>query len=95
MKKTFTLVHPKIKPARLVEACKHEIRKYLKRERNKPLPEGKDYWGFNCRFGQDSTQHQAIQLNELDTFINQAEAQQQESFYVEIIAKAESRNIKN
>ena len=39
MKKTFELTHPKIKPARKVESVKHEVKKYLKRERNKTLPE--------------------------------------------------------
>ena len=51
MKKKFSLKHPKIKPARRVEAVKHEIRKYLKRERRKELPEGVDFWDFDCKFG--------------------------------------------
>jgi len=32
MKKTFNLTHPKIKPARLVEAVRRDVKKYLKRE---------------------------------------------------------------
>ena len=46
MKKTFELTHPKIQVARLVEAIKHEVKKYLKRERNKALPQGVDFLGF-------------------------------------------------
>ena len=47
MKKTFELTHPKIKVERMVEAVKHEVKKYLKRERNKTLPEDADYWDFD------------------------------------------------
>ncbi|MGY0642445.1 MAG: DUF6172 family protein, partial [Paraglaciecola chathamensis] len=53
MKKTFLLSHPKIKLPRLVEAIKFEVKKYLRRERNKTLPAGADYWDFDCRFGAD------------------------------------------
>ena len=42
MKKTFQL-HPEGKnPDRVLEATKHEIRKYLKRERGRVLPKGVD-----------------------------------------------------
>ena len=51
MKKTFQLAQEGKKPDRLLEATKHEIRKYIKRERRRTLPEGVDYWDFDCRFG--------------------------------------------
>ncbi len=51
MKKTFSLIHPKTKVARLVEAVKHDVKKYLKRERNKKLPAGVDFWDFDCKYG--------------------------------------------
>ena len=38
MKKTFKLRHEKIKPARLVEKFKYEVKKYVKRERRRSLP---------------------------------------------------------
>ena len=50
MKKTFKIAHPKIKVARMFEAIKYEVKKYLKRERRKSLPEGVDYWDFDCRY---------------------------------------------
>ena len=37
MRKTFSLTHEKIKTPRLVDAIKHEVKKYLKRERNKKI----------------------------------------------------------
>ena len=36
---------------RVLDAVKHEIRKYIKRERRRDLPEGADFWDFDCRFG--------------------------------------------
>ena len=51
MKKTFPLTQPKLHPDRVLDAVKHEIRKYLKRERRKPLPEGVELLDFDCRFG--------------------------------------------
>ena len=51
MKKTFVMTHPKIKVARLLEAAKHDVKKYIKREQKKELPENVDYWDFDCKYG--------------------------------------------
>lgn len=91
MKKTFKLTDDKIKPARLVEAVKHEVRKYLKRERRRALPAGTDYWDFDCKFGTTEADSQVIHVKEIDECINQAEADNLESFYLEIIAKPATR----
>ncbi len=87
MKKTFKLTHPKIKVDRLIEAVKHDVKKYIKRERKKPLPEGVDFWDFDCKYGVSEENVQEIHLSEINKFIDQAEAQQLESFYLEILAK--------
>ena len=87
MKKTFRLTHPKIKRDRLVEAVRHDVKKYIKRERNKKLPEGVDFWDFDCRFGNTAEDAKAIHLAEINKFIDQAEEQQLEAFYLEILAK--------
>ena len=54
MKKTFPLTHPKKKPERLVDSIRAEVNKYLKRERKKTLPEGVDFWDFDCKVGSSS-----------------------------------------
>ena len=87
MKKNFKLTHPKIKLPRLVEAIKHEVRKYLKRERRKTLAEGVDFWDFDCRFGADEESSRVIHVSDIDKYINKAESEQFESFYLEILAK--------
>jgi len=94
MKKTFQLIHPKIQYPRMIEAAKHEVRKYLKRSRRKALPEGADYWDFECKFGSLEEDAQTVHLNEIDKLINEAEAQKLEFFYVEVIPAAAKRKKK-
>ncbi|WP_196140690.1 DUF6172 family protein [Aliikangiella sp. G2MR2-5] len=91
MKKTFELTHPKIKVARMVEAVKHEIKKYLKRERNKPLPEDAGYWDFDCRFGPTEIEASSLHVTEINKQIDKAEADGLTSFYVEILARPGKR----
>jgi hypothetical protein len=87
MKKTVVLTHPTINVARLVEAAKSDIRKYLKRERRKKLPEGVDFWDFDCKFGPTADASKVIRASEITPCIDEAETQQLESFYIEILAK--------
>ena len=87
MKKTFELTHPKIKYARRVEAVKSEIRKYIKRERKKTLPDEVDFWDFDCKFGDTEAEAKGIHLAEIDNCINIAVGKELTSFYVEILAK--------
>jgi hypothetical protein len=94
MKKTFKITDPKIKRDRLIEAVRHEIKKYIKRERNKKLPEGVDFWDFDCKFGPVAESAEEIHLAEITKCIDQAQLQQLESFYVEILAKPGRRSKK-
>lgn len=94
MKKTFKLTHAKLKVPRLVDSIKHEVKKYLKRERKKSLPEGADYWDFDCRFGADEATSEVVHVATLNTHISKAELDQLESFYIEILAKPAQRNKK-
>ena len=50
MKKTFPLAIEGRHRDRVVEALKHELRKYVRRERRRPLPAGVDFLDFDCRF---------------------------------------------
>ena len=94
MKKTFKMTHPKIKVPRLVEAIKHEVKKYIKRERGKTLPPNVDFWDFDCRFGDDEASSEVIHLSEINKNISQAEEKQLESFYLEILVKPGHRTKK-
>ena len=83
MKKTFKLVHPKIKPARLIEAVRRDVKKYIKREKRKSLPEGVDYWDFDCKYGPTEAKAEIILTSEISKCISEAEAENLESFYLE------------
>jgi hypothetical protein len=87
MKKTFALTHPKINLARLVESIKFEVKKYIKRERNKKLPDSVDYWDFDCKYGLTEDTAQPIHLSTINKCIDEAERLQLESFYLEIMVK--------
>lgn len=86
MKKTFPLTKPGHQPPRVVESIKNDVRKYLKRERRKALPEGVDFWDFNCRVGLGTEEPQARHVAELIPAIDQAAAAQCDSVFIEILA---------
>lgn len=88
MKKTIALTHPKHKTERWVELVKHDIKKYLNRERRKALPVGMDYWTFDCRFGTTEEEATKVFTSEINKHIDAAAAQQLEAVYVEILARA-------
>lgn len=87
LKKTFPLHVEGKHPDRLLEATKHEIRKYIKREQNKPRPAGVDYWDFDCKFGSSAATAETIHPGALTERINAYAAEKADSFYVELIAK--------
>lgn len=87
MKKVFKLTDSKIAPARQVEAVKHEINKYIARERRKKLPEGVDFWDFDCKFGNDVDSAKTIHLSEINKSIDAVVSEAAESFYLEVLAK--------
>lgn len=87
MRKTFSLTHEKIKTPRLVDSIKHEVKKYLKRERNKVLPEGADFLDFDCKYGATAETADVIHLSTINKHIDEAVTQELPSFYLEILAK--------
>ena len=94
MKKTFKLNDEGKHPERVLEAVKHEIRKYVKRQRRVPLPEGVDFWDFDCRFGttQDNATvvHFATITGLIDAVANGDGVNgsgRGDSFYLELLAK--------
>ncbi|MEN8147294.1 MAG: DUF6172 family protein [Campylobacterota bacterium] len=88
MKKIFKLQQENKNPDRLLEAVKNEIRKYLKRERKKKLPEDAVYWDFDCRFGRSSEEAEALSASEIIAALDRANEATWNECYVEIIAKA-------
>lgn len=94
MKKIFSLTHEKIKAPRLVDSIKHEVKKYLKRERNKSLPEGADFLDFDCKYGETPESAEVIHLSAINKNIDAAVKLELPSFYLEIIGKPGYRTTK-
>jgi len=95
MKKTFPLQSPDKDAARVLEAIKGDIRKYLKRERRKKFPEGHDLWDFNCKLGPDQATATAIPVADLIPAIDKLAATEGATHaYVEILAFASNRQPK-
>ena len=88
MKKTFPLKYPAKTDARVVEAIKHEVRKYAKRERRKPLPEGFDLWELQCRVGPGAELAEGRPFKEVPAAIDAVAAAGGASVFVEITAVA-------
>ena len=87
MKKTFALTAAGKHPDRVLDAVKHDIRKYLKRERRRPLPEGVDFLDFDCRFGLAADSAETVHLSALIGHVDSAARDGATSVYVEILAK--------
>ena len=87
MKKTFQLNIEGKNRDRVLDAVKHEIRKYIKRERRRALPEGVDYWDFDCKFGLAQETAEAVHLATITGLIDGVAKEAGEKFYIEILAK--------
>jgi hypothetical protein len=88
MKRTFNLDHPKIKVPRIVDSIRHDIKKFLKKERKKPLPSGTKYWGFNCKLGSSEDTAVEVPLSALTKSIDELVEKQIMTIYVEITPQA-------
>jgi hypothetical protein len=86
MKKTFKLKVENKNPDRLLESIKHEIRKYIKREKSKFLPDGVDFWKLECKFAQNDEAPSEIKFEDIMAYVNEAAVQGCDSFYLEILS---------
>ena len=87
MKKTFPLHVPGNADERVIEAIKNDVRKYVKRERRKAVPEGVDFWDFDCKVGKDQEAPEIKLLPEVAPAIDAAAKAGGTAVYVEILAK--------
>ena len=87
MKKTFKLNIEGKNRDRVLEAVKHEIRKYIQRERRRALPEGVDFWDFDCKFGNTEASAEVAHLATLTGLIDAVARDAGEQFYIEILAR--------
>jgi hypothetical protein len=94
MKKNFPLQAEGKHPDRVLEAVKHEIRKYFKRERNRALPKGVDFWDFDCKVGLSADSAEVVRVGAVIEAVDATAKTGAASVYVEILCKQGLRVIK-
>jgi hypothetical protein len=94
VKKTFQLDIEGKNRDRVIDAVKHEIRKYVKRQRRVPLPEGVDYWDFDCRFGTSADNAAVVHFATITGLIDALAAEGGAAFYLELLAREGRRTAK-
>ena len=96
MKKIFKLQDEKKHPDRIVEAIKHDIRKYTKREGKKKLSDAeKMFWDFDCKFGQSAADAKVVTFNGVIEGLDSVLESGWTECYIEILAKAVDKPIKS
>ena len=94
MKKNFPLQAEGKHPDRVLEAVKHEIRKYFKRERNRDVPKGVDFWDFDCKVGLSADSAEVVRVSGVIEAVDTAAKDGAALVYVEILSKHGVRVIK-
>ena len=87
MKKTYPLTLDGKNSERVLDAVKHDIRKYLKRCRAAKLPAGVDFWDFDCKVGADQASAQSVHVAEVTKPVDALAQAGHTTVYVEIEAK--------
>lgn len=91
MRRTYRLDIEGKNRDRLVEASKHDIRKYIRRERRKELPKGADFWDFDTRFGEDEASSKDVLPSELIRLVDALVAAGGNQFFVQVERKPGNR----
>jgi hypothetical protein len=94
VRKTFKLQVEGKHPDRVLDAIKHEVRKYVKRQRRVPVPAGVDFWDFDCKFGNDEDSAETVHLAEIIQRMDAAAAEGAAQVFVEMVAKEGQRRVR-
>ena len=87
MKKTYRLQAEGKHPDRILDAVKHDIRKYFKRERSRPVPAGTDFWDFDCKVGSGPDTAEVVRVGAVIDAVGAAAQAGASAVYVEILSK--------
>ena len=95
MKKIYKLTDEKKHEDRVLEAVKNDIRKYVKREKKKDLPDSKTmYWDFDCKIGTAPDNAKTVSFELLIKELDAVKSTGATECYVEILAKAVNKPLK-
>lgn len=84
MKKSFPLQATGKDDARVRDKVRHEVNKYVRRCRRKPVPEGFAQWEFVCKAGPDAATAASKPLKEIASAIDAIAQAGATSIYLEI-----------
>jgi len=87
MKKTFNLNVSNKNPERQADSIKHEVKKYISRERRKKTSENVDFWDFDCKIGNTEENAKEVEISNINSTISSYLEEKKDSFYLEILAK--------
>ena len=87
MRKIFPLTQEGLHRDRVLDAVKHDIRKYIKREQRRELPDGADFLDFDCRLGASKDTAKSVHLSALTTHLDEVANTGATEAYVEILSK--------
>ncbi len=88
MRKTYSLqAQGKKHPDRVLDAVKHDIHRYFRRERDRALPAGVDFWDFDCRVGTTADSADSVRASEVIATVDALARSGAEAVYVEILVK--------
>ncbi|MEO6245392.1 MAG: DUF6172 family protein [Opitutaceae bacterium] len=91
MKKTFSLHDPVKADARVLDAIKHEVRKYVRREHRKPLPEGFNRLDFDCKVGASADDAAPVALPDVSAALDAVARAGGPAVYIEIASRPAQR----
>lgn len=94
MNKTYELVDKKRNKDRVVDLVKNEVRKYIKREKNKPLTEGVDFWKMECKISKDNNELVFVEFNNLIKTIDILVLEDAKALNIEIISTEGIQKVK-
>ena len=83
-----------IRAACLVDSIRAEMNKYIKRERNKKLPDGVDFCDFDCKIGASMDAATDTHVSALSKANGDVPDAGNEAVYLEIMAKPAKRTKK-
>ena len=93
MKKVFTLKDEKLHIDRVVDGIKRDVKKYIKRERNKALPEGFGFWQFDCFVGSNEDKKVSVIASALSKTIDEVVKEGKDTCYIEITSRAVEKKV--
>ena len=95
MRKVFKFTDEKKNEDRVLESMKNDIRKYVKREKKKDLPDKATmYWDFDCKIGDSKENAKEVIYEDLIKELDKVKETKVDECYIEILAKSVLKPLK-